>query len=56
MISSFNVEANASDVFPGYYQLVTWDGSGYIAATMMEPGKGYWALVLEETQIQLPPT
>ena len=56
MISSLDMEINASTVFPDFYQLVTWDGSGYISATVMEPGKGYWALVLEETQIQLPPT
>jgi len=56
MISSYDVEANASDVFPGFYQLVTWSGSGYITVTKMEPGKGYWALVLEETQIQFPPS
>jgi len=56
MISSYNVKANASDIFPGFYQLVTWDGSGYKAVTRMEPGKGYWALVLEDTQIKFPPT
>jgi len=44
----------ASEVFPGFYQLVTWSGSSYIAASEFIPGSGYWALVLEETQIQLP--
>ena len=48
-------EVQAADVFLGFYQLVTWTGSGYIPATVFEPGKGYWALVLWETQIQLPP-
>jgi len=49
-------EVQAADVFPGFYQLVTWTGAGYTPATVFEPGRGYWALVLEETQIQLPPT
>ena len=49
-------EAQAADVFPDFYQLVTWTGTGYTPASTFEPGKGYWALVLEETQIQLPPT
>ena len=43
-------------VFPGPYQLVTWNGAGYLPASVFEPGKGYWALVLETTQIQLTPT
>ena len=38
-------------VFPGFYQLLTWDGAGYIPSTTIEPGKGYWALVLEPTHI-----
>ena len=40
---------------PGFYQLVTWTGTGYTPATVFEPGNGYWALVLEDTQIQLHP-
>ena len=56
MIGGPNSVVTASDVFPGFYQLVTWTGTGYTPATVFEPGKGYWALVLEETQIQLPPT
>jgi hypothetical protein len=49
-------EVPAIDVFSGFHQLVTWSGTGYTLATVFEPGRGYWALVLEETQIQLPPT
>jgi len=55
MVGEIYDEAQAADVFPGFYQLVTWTGTGYTPATTFEPGKGYWALVLEETQIQLPP-
>jgi hypothetical protein len=42
---------NANDVFPSYYQLVTWSGTSYATATTIEPGKGYWALVLVPTHI-----
>ncbi|MDP6459147.1 MAG: hypothetical protein QGF78_07525, partial [Candidatus Bathyarchaeota archaeon] len=49
-------EVQAVDVFPGFHQLVTWAGTGYAVATVFEPGRGYWALVLSETNIQLPPT
>jgi len=56
MIGGTFDEVQAVDVFPDFYQLVTWTGSGYTPATIFEPGNGYWALVLEETQIQLPPT
>ena len=56
MIGGPNSVVQASEVFPGFYQLVTWTGTGYTPATVFEPGKGYWALVLAETQIQLPPT
>jgi len=28
------------------YQMVTWTGTGYIPASVLEPGKGYWALKL----------
>ena len=56
MVGGPNSVVQASEVFPGFYQLVTWTGSGYISATVFEPGKGYWALVLAETSIQLPPT
>jgi len=56
MVGGTFEEVSAADVFPEFYQLVTWTGTGYIPATVFEPGKGYWALVLAETQIQLPPT
>ena len=42
---------NADEVFPGFYQLLTWDGTSYITSAVIEPGKGYWALVLESTTI-----
>ena len=47
-------EVEADDVFSGFYQLVTWSGTGYVPATVFEPGKGYWALVLVNTEIELP--
>jgi len=56
MIGGLNSNVQAADVFPEFYQLVTWTGTGYTPATVFEPGKGYWALVLAETKIQLPPT
>ena len=37
----------------GYYQLVTWIGTGYVVATEFELGKGYWLLVLEDTNITI---
>ena len=36
-----------------FYQLVTWIGTGYEVATEFELGKGYWLLVLEETNITI---
>ena len=48
-------EVPADGVFPGFYQLVTWTGTGYTPATVFEPGRGYWALVLSNTQIELDP-
>ena len=52
MIGSIYQETvNADDVFPGFYQLLTWDGSSYVSSTTIEPGKGYWVLVLEPTAI-----
>jgi len=53
MVGGPNSEVAASEVFPGFYQLVTWSGSGYVSATSFEPGKGYWALVLQETEINI---
>ena len=49
--SVYGDTVNADDVFPGFYQLLTWDSLGYVIATTIEPGKGYWALVLEPTTI-----
>jgi len=51
MIGGPNGVVAAAEVFPGFYQLVTWSGSGYVSASEFEPGVGYWALVLEETMI-----
>jgi len=52
MIGSIYGEiVDAGTVFPGFYQLLTWDGSTYVSSTTIEPGKGYWALVLEPTTI-----
>lgn len=54
MIGGLNTLSSAAETFPGYYQLYAWDGVGYLESTILEPGKGYWALVLEDTQITLP--
>ena len=56
MIGGLISNVQAADVFPDFYQLATWTGTGYTPATVFELGKGYWALVLAETQIQLSPT
>jgi len=47
--------SNVDDVFSelGFYQIVTWDGSGYIVSTSIEAGKGYWVLVLEDTLLSI---
>ena len=55
MVGGPNSIVQSSEAFPGFYQLVTWTGTGYTSATVFDPGKGYWALVLEETQVTLPP-
>ena len=36
-----------------FYQLVSWSGTGYVVATEFEIGKGYWLLVLEDTNITI---
>ena len=36
-----------------FFQLVTWSGTGYVAATEFELGKGYWLLVLEDISITI---
>ena len=55
MVGGTYDEVLAADVFPGFYQLVTWTGTGYTTATLFEPGRGYWALVLANTHIELTP-
>jgi len=37
----------------GFFQLVTWSGTSYVTATEFELGKGYWLLVLEDTNITI---
>jgi hypothetical protein len=52
MIGSVNDGVcDCGSVFPGYYQALTWSGTSYVTATTIEPGKGYWALVLAPTHI-----
>jgi hypothetical protein len=51
MIGSINGVVNCGSVFSGYYQMLTWSGTSYTTATTIEPGKGYWALVLTPTHI-----
>jgi hypothetical protein len=51
--SVYNSTVSASDVFPDYYQLVAWSGTSYVTATTIEPGKGYWVLVLVPTHIRV---
>ena len=36
-----------------HFQLVTWSGTGYVNASEFELGKGYWLLVLEDTEITI---
>jgi len=55
MVGGPNTVVLASEVFPGFYQLVTWSGSSYVSSANFAPGSGYWALVLQEIQLQLPP-
>jgi len=56
MIGSINgAIEDANTIFPGYYQLLTWSGTSYITATTIDPGKGYWALVLTAAYISVPP-
>jgi hypothetical protein len=51
--SIYGSTVNAATVFPSYYQLLTWSGTSYVTATTIEPGKGYWALVLTPTHIKM---
>ena len=54
MIGSVN-QGTISDagVFPGFYQSLTWSDNSYISATTIEPGKGYWVVVLTPTHIEV---
>lgn len=55
MIGSIcNKTVVASTVFgANYHQLLTWSGTSYITATTIEPGKGYWVLVLAPLHIDV---
>jgi len=53
LVGGPNHAITASEVFSGFYQLYTWSGSGYVVASEFEPGIGYWALVLVESEILL---
>ena len=56
MIGSVNGRTVASGaVFSGFYQLMTWTGTSYVDAKAagIEPGKGYWTLVLNPTHITI---
>jgi len=48
-------DASFSSIFAdvSFYQVLTWDGSSYIAPNSAEAGVGYWILVLEETTITI---
>jgi hypothetical protein len=56
--SIYGSTVDPETVFPGYYQLLTWSGTSYIDAKLagLESGKGYWALVLVNTHIRMPPS
>jgi parallel beta-helix repeat protein len=53
--SIYGSTVDAETVFPDYYQLLTWSGTSYVNAKLagIEPGKGYWALVLTPTHIKV---
>ena len=53
MVGGPNCIVQAAEVFPGFYQLVTWNGQGYVSVEVIEPGKGYWTLILENTNITI---
>ena len=54
MIGSVN-QGTISDalVFPGFYQSLTWTDNSYVSATTIEPGVGYWVVVLAPTHIEV---
>jgi len=49
--SIYPCTVDANLVFPSTYQLLTWDSTGYVTVTTIEPGKGYWVLLFEPTHI-----
>jgi len=50
----YGVSVSCSSVFdPNYYQFETWTGTGYAASSTIDPGRGYWALVLNSTSITM---
>ena len=53
MVGGPDSSIQAADVFTEFHQMVTWSGVGYEGGTSFEPGRGYWVLVLEETQVNL---
>ena len=46
---------DANSVFPAFYQLLSWNHGMYYVNYQFKPGNGYWALVLDETTIDIPP-
>ena len=36
-----------------YFQVLSWDGVEYSVASTIEPGQGYWVLVLEDYEVQV---
>jgi len=53
MVGGPNEDVQASSVFSDFYQVITWTGAGYMYAPSFEPGKGYWVIVLSDTEIIL---
>ena len=53
MIGGPNDAINVEGLSSEYYYICTWDGSGYIEASLVEPCKGYWIAVANELEIQL---
>lgn len=43
----------ASDVFLGFYQILTWNGEEFTPVNYLEPYKGYWVFVLEDTVLDM---
>jgi len=53
MVGGPNEVVLASTVFPGFHELIQWE-DGYYLSNKFKPGKGYWALVLQNTTITIP--